>query len=340
MTPEFAKAKQHIKTSFMDLLFTLNIKEKGRIVVEIESFMKNKEQLLNFVRHFLGAFSEVEFMSDYNNSGTNKYKYRYYSVKFLLTALKRPSYIEAFRQCEDTKEGTDFLGHLIVDLNFFLEDVFENLEKIQKLQSEDHQQHMQDIQEMESQVNQNASEIKSTAKNHLKFGRTYFRLFEEIAQIDYKFFENTHWVAKVANLINFYSERMSTKSYKKYKFSGINELGLKPLQFITSLINIYYYLSKSSKIKAEIVNDERSYSKEVLRDIGMTAYNKHLVSGDVLDAFENLIFDLDYLKEEKDIYNKIISDCPDKFNCGLTYELMKEPVLLPSSKLVVDKSAI
>lgn len=60
----------------------------------------------------------------------------------------------------------------------------------------------------------------------------------------------------------------------------------------------------------------------------------------MLDEFEKMIFELDNLREEKDIYNKITSDYPDKFSCGLTYELMKEPVLLPSSKLVVDWGAI
>lgn len=60
------------------------------------------------------------------------------------------------------------------------------------------------------------------AKNNLKFGRTYFQLFEEIAKIDTNFFENPQWISKVANVINFYSEKMSTKSYKKYKFTGIN----------------------------------------------------------------------------------------------------------------------
>lgn len=86
---------------------------------------------------------------------------------------------------------------------------------------------------------------------------------------------------------------MSTKSYKQYKFTGINELGLKPLQFITSLIKIFYFLSYSSSIKEEIVNDERSYSKEVLLDIGRTAYKKSLVPSDVLDSFEKLINELD-----------------------------------------------
>lgn len=33
----------------MDLLFTLNIMEKGRIVDEIEGFMTSKDELQNFV---------------------------------------------------------------------------------------------------------------------------------------------------------------------------------------------------------------------------------------------------------------------------------------------------
>ena len=133
---------------------------------------------------------------------------------------------------------------------------------------------------------------------------------------------------------------MSTSSYKKYKFSGIHSLGLKPLSFIQSLILIYYYFSSSSKIKEEIVNDERSYSKETLLDIGRTAFKKSLVPAEILDEFEKLIFELDIKKEEKSIFNKMLAECPDEFNCGLTYEFMRNPVKLPSSELIVDLAAI
>lgn len=36
----------------------------------------------------------------------------------------------------------------------------------------------------------------------------------------------------------------------------------------------------------------------------------------------------------------MLAECPDEFNCGLTYEFMRNPVKLPSSELIVDLAAI
>lgn len=38
-------------------------------------------------------------------------------------------------------------------------------------------------------------------------------------------------------------------------------------------------------------------------DIGITSFKKHLVDSDTLDTFEKLIFELEGLKEDQDIYN-------------------------------------
>ena len=66
ISDEFKSPKQHIKATFMDLLFTLNVMEKGKLVSEIEIFMKTDVELQNFVKQLLGMFSEVQFLSDHN----------------------------------------------------------------------------------------------------------------------------------------------------------------------------------------------------------------------------------------------------------------------------------
>lgn len=86
---------------------------------------------------------------------------------------------------------------------------------------------------------------------------------------------------------------MSTTSYTKYKFTGIKELGFRPLDFIKILVTIYYRISDCKLLKQEIANDERSYSKEVLIDIGTTAMKKKLVPWDMLKKFESLIVELE-----------------------------------------------
>lgn len=44
---------------------------------------------------------------------------------------------------------------------------------------------------METEVQQDPARLKEMAKTNLRFGRTYFQLFESIAEIDYHFFENS-----------------------------------------------------------------------------------------------------------------------------------------------------
>ena len=116
-------------------------------------------------------------------------------------------------------------------------------------------------------------------------------------------------------VLNFYALKMSSKSYIKYKFSGIKELGFRPLRFIKIIVGIYSKISDCQLLKEEIVKDERSYSTDVLIDIGTTAMKKKLVSWNELQKFEELIKELELLKIEKEQYFKIFDDFPDEFEC-------------------------
>ena len=46
------------------------------------------------------------------------------------------------------------------------------------------------------------------------------------------------------------------------------------------------------------------------------------------------------MKIEKDNMETIIGEAPEEFTCGLTFDLMKDPVYLPASKLTVERNAI
>lgn len=94
--PEFKNSNQNVKAKFMDLLFTLNIMEKGKIVGEVMLYFNNEEKLQKFVNYLLKFYSYVEFMTDAEQTGVHKYRYRFFMAKFLSTALKREEYVRAF----------------------------------------------------------------------------------------------------------------------------------------------------------------------------------------------------------------------------------------------------
>ena len=156
-----------------------------------------------------------------------------------------------------------------------------------------------------------------------------------------KEFGKKECAAQTAATINLYANKISSKSYMQYKFHGIREVGLKPLKFISTLINLYNNLESIPSILEEIVADERSYSKLILIDIGSTAHKKNLMNENSLKKFEEVILQLESIEEiQKNLKTIIGEDYPDEFECQLTYELMTDPIKLYPTGNIVNRKAI
>ena len=124
------------------------------------------------------------------------------------------------------------------------------------------------------------------------------------------------------------------------KIDNAKKLGLHPLVMITDLVNIYINIADYDGICREICEDDRSYTDDLLIDLGTTAKKHHLVSDDSLKLMENLINKLIELQNNKEEMEKLLKDLPDEFQCGLTCDMMKDPVQLPNSGSVVDRKSI
>lgn len=363
LSDAYKQPNPFVQAKFFDLLFTFNIMEKGRVVGILRDHLGNQTRICTFLRAMIDFYSAIEFMSDVGGIAHTKYRYRFFITKFLLKALRMPDYQTAFLEISTGKEVSDFIGHLFTDLNFFLEEAFEKLKKVNKLQSSGNIDSLnRDFDQLQvnssatnrgqdRRANQNTEEeqasveaetvpaLISSIKSLFKFGRSELKIIDLLSEIVPDVFSDPEWAKKISQTINYYASKMCSKTYKSYKFQNISEVGLKPLEFIKQLVLIYVRLGTSDIIKHGIINDDRSYSTEALFDLGVTAYNKKLVSPDILERYENFIKELEVMKIEKDNMEAIIGEAPEEFCCGLTYELMKDPVQLPASKLVVERNA-
>ncbi len=347
-----------VQAKFFDLLFTFNIMEKGRVVYILRDHLGSHERIRRFLLAMIDFYSAIEFMNDAAGTSQTKYRYRFFITNFLLKALTIEDYIRAFKDICTEKEVSNFIGHLFTDLNFFLEDAFEKLKKIGKLQQGNIDSLANDFQRMQvgnqqgNSQNQNSEEenasveqetvpaLTSSVKSLFKFGRNHLKMIDILSQIVPDVFSDPEWATKIAQTLNYYASKMCSKSYRAYKFQNIADVRLKPLEFIRQLVLVYARISDSAIVRQSIINDDRSYSKDALFDLGVTAYNKKLVPADLLEKYQNLISTLDVMKIEKDNMETIIGEAPEEFTCGLTFDLMKDPVYLPASKLTVERNAI
>ena len=330
LSDTYSGANPHAKAKFMELLLALNAAEGGRVVGDLRALLPGKDQLSAFVRSVLSFYSAVEFMTDYGAGGGSKYRYRYFISKFLVKALEQADYADALRGALGSKSLSDFVAHMLTDLNYFLEEAFEKIAELRALPPRP---------PAEPPGSAEAT-LRETTTQYLKFGRSYLRLFERLAEICPQVFDDEQWAFKVARVLNFYAAKMCARSYRGLRLENVRALGLKPLEFIRQLVALYALLSGSERVKREIIADERSYDRAALLDIGSTAYHRKLLPEDTIARFEELLLELQTLETERDDLKHLTGDAPDEFSCALTYEFMSHPVRLPSSGTVVELSAI
>lgn len=121
----------------------------------------------------------------------------------------------------------------------------------------------------------------------------------------------------------------------------MHEYGFDPKFILTSLVNIYVYFKDYKEFLEFIVKDERSFKLENFdKVISLKENEKISIDYEVFDKFLILINDLKQtsieLKESEINYD----DAPEEFIDPITTVLMEDPVMLPSSKTIVDRTTI
>jgi len=143
---------------------------------------------------------------------------------------------------------------------------------------------------------------------------------------------------RLAAMLNYFLKTLTGPERKSFKVSNLEKYSFKPGEVVSQITQIYLNLESSPVFLQSICSDGRSYSSSlfsmteaVLVKIGRADLATALgsIHAKVEDASTALA------KEEE-----LLADCPDEFLCPIMSIIMLDPVLLPSSKQVVDRSTI
>jgi len=113
----------------------------------------------------------------------------------------------------------------------------------------------------------------------------------------------------------------------------------KKTELISDLIVIYTNLSEIEAFCKAVVRDERSFRLEYLQK----AHRQIKINNRLYDLspLEKFIANVPaYQEKESELEELIANDAPDEFFCPISCELMKDPVLLPTSGNICDRNTM
>ncbi|KAK9296316.1 hypothetical protein QLX08_009645 [Tetragonisca angustula] len=145
-------------------------------------------------------------------------------------------------------------------------------------------------------------------------------------------------VDRIASMLNYLLLQLVGPNKKNLKVSGQKEYAFNPANLVLNICEIYINLSQNESFTLAVSQDGRSYSPELfkLADNVLVRIGGVGILGDLDQFAKNVEAAASHKKEE----DEILIDAPDEFLDPIMSTLMTDPVVLPSSRITIDRQTI
>ncbi|KAG7211137.1 hypothetical protein KM043_010462 [Ampulex compressa] len=145
-------------------------------------------------------------------------------------------------------------------------------------------------------------------------------------------------VDRIASMLNYLLLQLVGPNKRNLKVKDQKEYGFNPANLVLNICEIYINLSKSESFTLAVSQDGRSYGPELftLADNVLVRIGGVGILGD-LDRFAKSVMSAANQKREEE---EILMGAPEEFLDPIMSTLMADPVILPSSKITVDRQTI
>jgi len=188
--------------------------------------------------------------------------------------------------------------------------------------------------------------LQRNCKSLLQLGLRTLRLLWRVSKEAPETIVNLKLVLpNVVATLNGCIDRLVGPKCLRLKVDNYEQFEFKPRDLLSYACETYVYLARADNygvIPAEIVNEGRYYKPETFSKAIRILKRESIIPGDMLRAFEDLTTKLqDAGMEQKELEEILDSlDIPDEFLDPVMSELMTDPVMLPSSKKIMDRKHV
>lgn len=313
-----------------------------------EKNFKEHPHRKEIVRCLLEVFVGIE-MTGQSVSFEQKFNYRrpMYAVMDCLWSLEeqKESFKKLASEAEANMEAVNpplflrFLNLLINDAIYLLDETLSNMASLRTMQTAREAGEWEQLPPQERENNEGYfQQIGMIARFNNLLGKETIHTLEYLSSEIKTIFCHSTMVDRIAAMLNYFLLHLVGPKKKNFKVKDQNEYKFDPAGIVLNICKIYVNLSESEAFCAAVSRDGRSYSPQlfslavdVLARIG---------GGQLIVSVENVAEQVSRLAALQKEEDELLDDIPDEFLDPIMSTLMTDPVCLPSSKQVVDRSTI
>jgi len=307
------------------------IASPDHMLVTVSDFTTNLIPLL------LGLYVEIEFGE---NQYYNKFHTRYTISQILKFLWQHPVYHDSLRKYSRTKM-IRFINMLCNDCVWLLDEAMKQLEEVRNeqkameaagfMRQPAFARHRREAQFMR---------LQRTTRSQMNLAVASIQMIGYMSQAYREPFLSVDLVGRVAEMINYYINKLNGPRVSALKVKDPKKFGFRPKLLLRELVRIFLVFSEDLEFLKATAGDARSYDPAVFAKAASNLEKREIVSVAELRRFRSVLERLEKLAVELKNEDDMLIDAPSKYLDPIMTTIMLDPVMLPESKVVVDRQVI
>eukprot|EP00164_Ancoracysta_twista_P001271 GFYU01001669.1.p1 GENE.GFYU01001669.1~~GFYU01001669.1.p1 ORF type:complete len:1071 (-),score=326.59 GFYU01001669.1:216-3428(-) len=339
-SPKYMK-NPYIRGKFMEVLCQLAPIEQGNTSLLTPLYENMPIIQQHLCKGLLNYYIEIEHTGD-SNQFYIKFNQRYRICLLMKYLWTMPVHQKAVIEYgKDTSTFLQLVNMILNDSIYLLDEALEKLIEIRTDQvtmesAEWDRMNPQQRREVEGRMRANERDAISDNTLAMETLDMMFYLSDKILTP----FLLPEMVDRVAAMLDINLAALVGPKCTDLKVKNPEKYHFDPRKLLQKIVGITLHFAHSEEFQQAVARDGRSYSKQVYDKAGRILQREQLVSSTDLNRFAKLCQDVEAQVAQAELDEEALGDIPDEFLDPLLQTLMKDPVTLPTSGTVMDRSTI
>ncbi|KAL4069954.1 ubiquitin elongating factor core-domain-containing protein [Scleroderma yunnanense] len=297
------------------------------------------------LKHLIPALTH--FYIEVEQTGASSQFYDKFSARrniaYILKAIwDNPVHRDALNaEAKDVDKFVRFINLMINDITYLMDESLSELTQIHNIQTE-----MRDQAAWDARPAQYRREREGTlrglerhASGYTTLGKSTVGLLRDFTAETKAPFMMPEIVDKLAAMLDYNLEALVGPKCSELKVKEPEKYNFNPRHLLSDILQVYLNLSDQEEFVRAVANDGRSYKPELFEMAIEKARRIPLKTETELEQLRAFAAKVEQTKAIIDQEDDL-GEVPDEFLDPLMFTLMRDPVTLPSSQVVIDRSTI
>ena len=297
-----------------------------------------KQHLLHSMMAF---FIEAEFMGGHGQF-FDKFNVRY--EIFQIIKCIWPNHIYREKLLREAKVNIEFfvrfVNLLLNDVTFVLDESFTSFHTIYDLTNELERAGTTLNEEQRGEKEEALQSAKDKAKSYMQLTNETVDMVKLFTKALSDAFTMPEIVQRLADMLDYNLDAMVGPKSSSLKVPNLQEYNFNPKALLSEIVDVYLNLRNKDNFILAVARDGRSYKPTNFAQTARIMRDRSLKGPEDIKTWNLLVERIAQAKRDDDEAEAELGDIPDEFLDPLMYTLMEDPVILPVSKTIMDRSTI